>query len=199
MDRTAALLITSTQNDLMSPGGKAWGMTRHTVEANEVPNKLSRLASAARQANIPVIISPVAFDYSAMAGFEPKSTIQKIIIDNALLETDTWGAQIIDEIGSAEADIVLPPRQGFSSFWAGTVSGPLKELGVADIYLAGMLAEGCIESHARDAVENGLRPVVVSDAIGSTSPDLLAASLQTLTVHSHRMEETDKVIARWNA
>ncbi len=199
MDHTAALIITSAQNDLMSPGGKAWEMTKHTVEANEVVKKLSRLVEAARKANIPVIMSPVAFDYEVMVGFEPKSAIQRIIIDNALLEAETWGSQLIDELGVTEGDTVLPPRQGFSSFWAGPINDQLEGLGVTEIYLAGMLAEGCVESHARDAAENGYRPVVITDAIGSTSSDLLSATLQTLELHCQRMEETEKVIAGWVA
>ena len=48
-----------------------------------------------------------------------------------------------------------------------------------------MLAEGCVESHARDAVENGYRPIVISDATASTSEELLAASfVNTRITHS---------------
>jgi nicotinamidase-related amidase len=62
-----------------------------------------------------------------------------------------------------------------------------------------MLAEGCIESHARDAAANGYRPIVIGDAIGATSRDLLEASLQSLVLHTHSLPSTDEVLAECTA
>jgi nicotinamidase-related amidase len=60
-----------------------------------------------------------------------------------------------------------------------------------------MLAEGCVESHARDAVENGYRPVIISDAIGSTSVELMDSSLKTLALHSAELMTTEQVLDSW--
>jgi nicotinamidase-related amidase len=68
---------------------------------------------------------------------------------------------------------------------------------VKTLIIAGMLAEGCVESHARDAVENGYRPIIVSDAIGSTSVELLEASLKTLALHSANLRTTQQMLASW--
>jgi nicotinamidase-related amidase len=73
----------------------------------------------------------------------------------------------------------------------------LKNLEVKTLFIAGMLAEACVESHARDAVENGYRPVIVSDAIGSTSAELLDASLKTLALHSANLMTTEQALASW--
>lgn len=60
-----------------------------------------------------------------------------------------------------------------------------------------MLAEGCVESHSRDAVENGYRPIIISDAIGSTSEALLEASLKALELHSAKLMTTEQVLDSW--
>jgi nicotinamidase-related amidase len=197
MTANSGLLITSAQKDLLSPNGKAWGLTKETVLKNDINGKLKALAEAARTINIPIIASPVSFDYAKLTGFEPLSSIQSVIIENRLLETGTEGAEIITDLAISTRDVVLPPRQGFSSFWANTLQSHLKNLGVKTLFIAGMLAEACVESHARDAVENGYRPIIVSDAIGSTSVELLEASLKTLALHSATVMTTEQTIASW--
>jgi len=193
------LLITSAQNDLLSEEGKAWGFTETTARRNNVPLKLNALIAQAAKAGIPVIHSPVAFDYAAMADFQPLSSIQSIILENRLLEVDTEGAAFIEEASPLPGDTVLPPRQGFSAFWANTLQSHLVEKGIQTLFIAGMLSEGCVESHARDAAENGYRPIIIADAIGSISEDLLEASLKTLALHSAKFRTTEQVLKCWKA
>lgn len=197
MKAKTALLITSAQNDLLDPNGKAWAFTQGTVEKNRIPEKLEALAGAARSAGIPVIHSPVALDHQALSGARPLSAIQGVILENQLLDAGSFGAEFIERSKPAAGDIVLPARQGFSAFWAQSIKEHLDKLEVETLVIAGMLAEGCVEAHARDAVENGYRPVVVSDAIGSTNPDLLEASLKTLALHTSCMPDTATMLVKW--
>ncbi|HTI70525.1 MAG TPA: cysteine hydrolase [Candidatus Limnocylindria bacterium] len=197
MKSESILLITSAQNDLLDPAGGAWGFVRATVEKNRVPQKLIELTRAARASGIPVIHSPIELDYPSMTGFKPLSAIQQVVFDNRLLAKGTWGSGFLAGLNVGSQDSVLRPRQGFSSFWAKTIQSELERLGARTIYIAGMLAEACVESHARDAIENGYRPIVISDAIGATSTGLLEASLQTLTLHSSAMFTTEQAIVSW--
>jgi len=197
MTEKYALLLTSSQNDLLSPNGKAWGLTSKTVLKNEVSSKLKAIIAGARAVNIPVIHSPVSFDYAKLKDFEPLSAIQSVVIENRLLEGGTPGAEFAEETTPLEKELVLPPRQGFSSFWTDTIQSQLDMLGVTTIFIAGMLAEACVEAHSRDAVENGYRPIIISDAIGSTSVELLEASLKTLELHSANLMTTEEVLNHW--
>ena len=192
MSSKSVLLITSAQVDLLSESGKAWGFTKDSVVNNKVRENLKKVISHARSVKIPIIHSPVAFDYSKMPDFEPFTSIQSVIIENKLLEMNSAGSNFIDEAKPIDGEKILFPRQGFSSFWAKSIQPELNELGIETIYLAGMLAEGCIESHARDAAENGYQPVVIKDAIGSTSLELLDASLKTLSLHTKKMLSTEE-------
>jgi len=187
MKSNCALLITSAQVDLLSETGKAWGFTKDSVTNNRVKENLKVVIEKAREAKIPVIHSPVAFDYELMKGFKPLNAIQSVIIENKLLEMNSKGSEFISEAKPVEGEVVLAPRQGFSSFWAKSIQSHLKDLEIDTILIAGMLAEGCVESHARDAAENGYTPIVISDAIGSTSVELLEASTKTLNLHTAKM------------
>jgi nicotinamidase-related amidase len=189
--KNSVLLITSAQVDLLSENGKAWGFTKASEEKNKVRKHLKQLIKKARQLNMPIIHSPVGFDYEKMKGFQPLNGIQGVIVEHQLLDMNTSGCDFIPEARPHSKDIVLPYRQGFSSFWAESIQGYLKKRGVKTIYLAGMLAEGCITSHTRDASENGYKTVVITDAIGATSLDLLEASKQTLGLHAKALINTD--------
>jgi len=197
MKSESILLITSAQNDLLDPTGGAWNFVRATVEKNHVPKKLIELARAARAAGIPVFHSPIELDYPAMTGFKPLSAIQQVVFDHKLLAKGTRGCEFLTGLDIQSKDSVLRPRQGFSSFWARTIQGELERIGARTIYIAGMLAEACVESHARDAVENGYRPIVVSDAVGATSPELLEASLLTLALHTSALLTAEQAIISW--
>jgi len=197
MKSETVLLITSAQNDLLAPGGKAWSLVQASVQENRVPEKLALLANAARQAAIPVLHSPVVLDHDALAGFDGLSAIQRLMLEQRLLGAGTRGSGWIEESRPRQGDIVLEPRRGFSSFWAGTIKDHLVALGAKTLYIAGMLAEGCVSSHARDAVENGYRPVVVSDAIGATSLEMLAAARLELALHTDALRPAAEVVAGW--
>ena len=191
MQKNKVLLITSAQVDLLSENGKAWGFTESSVRQNSLRQNLSKLLTEARKQNFSIIHSPVAFDYETMKEYKPLNAIQGVIIKHKLLAMNTSGSDFIPEALPLENEIVLPYRQGFSSFWAKSIQEELERLDADTIYIAGMLAEGCIESHARDAAENGYEPIVISDAIGSTSLELLDASNKTIALHTAAMITTE--------
>ena len=196
MNATKVLLVTSAQVDLLSENGKAWGFTKESVNKNEVKQNLKVVLAKARENNIPIIHSPVGFPFEQMAGFKPKNAFQSVIIDNKLLEIGTKGVEFIKEATPKENEIGLPYRQGFSSFWANSIQEHLEKLGAETIYIAGMLAEGCVTSHSRDAAENGYTPIAISDAIGSTSLELLEASKKTLVLHTKAMITTEEFLQK---
>ncbi|UJH66736.1 cysteine hydrolase family protein [Allomuricauda sp. SCSIO 65647] len=188
------LLITSAQVDLLSEEGKAWGYTKDSETRNKVRKNLKKIIKEARKQNIPIIHSPVGFDYELMKGYKPLNAIQGVIVENKLLEMNSPGTEFIAEAFPLENEIVLPYRQGFTSFWANSIQEHLERFEVDTIYIAGMLAEGCVESHARDAAENGYSTIVISDAIGSTSLELLEASEKTLALHTKAMISTKEFV-----
>jgi len=198
MKSRSALLITSAQHDLLHPSGLAWKLVESTVVKNDVVQKLKRLVAGARAARIPVIHSPIELDYEAACGGPPLSAFQELAFSVKPLAKGSLGARIIPELAPVAGDILLPPRMGFSSFWAGTINPVLRELGVLDLYIAGLLSHACVESHARDAVENGYRPTVIRDATAAAGDELLQASYTSLGLQAHRLIYTDEALKSWS-
>jgi nicotinamidase-related amidase len=141
------------------------------VEKNNVPKKLNDLIHAARASGIPLIHSPIELDYLAMVDFKPLSAIQQVVLDNKLLAKGTRGSEFLAGLDIKSKDSVLQPRQGFSSFWAKTIQGELERFGARTIYIAGMLAEACVESHARDAVKTATGRSSFPTPSGRSAPD----------------------------
>src|SRR5260370_33331276 len=59
VDRTnTALVLTDPQNDFLSPKGVTWGLVGKSVTANHTVENIERLLKTAKQAGIPVFVSP---------------------------------------------------------------------------------------------------------------------------------------------
>ena len=199
MKNKSALIITSAQHDLLHPQGGAWPLVESTVKPRAVVEHLSRLLAAARRERIPVFHSPVVIDYGnpSLQAMEPPSAIHRLILKNKLLGKGTLGAQFLTELSPLAGEGILPGRTGFSSFWNSDLDEQLRAKGIRQVFLAGMLAHACIESHARDAVEKGYQPVIARDAIGAAGDALLEASLKILELHAHEITDTATITQRW--
>src|SRR6185369_15528909 len=77
MKSTSALLLTSTQRDLLHPTGGAWALVGGTVQKNNVVANLVRLVTAAREAGWPVLHSPIEINYVAMKDYSPPTAIHQ--------------------------------------------------------------------------------------------------------------------------
>ena len=53
-----ALLVTDPQNDFLSPDGVAWGVVGESVTENGTVDNLESLFQAAKEASLPVFVSP---------------------------------------------------------------------------------------------------------------------------------------------
>ena len=53
-----ALVVTDPQNDFLSPDGVTWGLVGESVTANGTVENIEELMAAAKQAGIPLFVSP---------------------------------------------------------------------------------------------------------------------------------------------
>lgn len=193
------LLLTSVQHDLLHPTGRAWPLVADTITSRNVVRNLQCLIASAREAGVPIIYSPIEFDLPRLREFAPLSAFQRLVLDAAPLAKGTLGVSFLPELAPAEGDTVLPPRDGFSSFWPRLIQPELERLGTQRLFIAGMLAHGCVESHVRDAIENGYEPYVVSDAIGAAGAELLRASETVFRLHAAGTLSTEQACEQLRA
>ena len=99
----AALLVTDPQIDFLSPKGVTWGLVGESVtEQHTVPN-IGRLLAAAKQAGIPVVISPHYY-YPTDHGWRFEGALEKVMHSIGMF--DRTGPLNLDGFEDSGADFM---------------------------------------------------------------------------------------------
>ncbi|MGY4319137.1 ureidoacrylate peracid hydrolase [Bradyrhizobium sp. JR3.5] len=75
----------------------------------------------------------------------------------------SWDGRVIDEIAPGDDEIVLP-KSSSSVFVSTNIDYLLRNLGVKQLVLAGLVTDECVESAVRDACDLGYLVTLVPDA-----------------------------------
>lgn len=194
---STAVLITDPQVDFLKPESVVWEKVANTVEENAVVEKLVALRNAASDGDIPVFYSPHYYHDKEFEEWEDLNTIDEMMFDARMFDVDGDGSNIIPELEPDENTFVLSPHKHLSGFWANDVQAQLTKRGIDTIVLAGMSANLCVESHLRDAVENGFKVLVVTDATAAAGEAALDAALTNYGFIAHETATTSEVTDRF--
>ncbi|MBU9168838.1 cysteine hydrolase family protein [Burkholderia gladioli] len=175
LDRTkAALVVVDPQNDFLSPSGVSWPYFGESIVENGTVDHLETLFRTAKQAGIPVAVSPHYY-YPCDHGWQFGGPLEKTM--HAIGMFERKGPVTLEGYEGSGADFLeryKPYILGGETLIASPhkVYGPetndlalqLRKRGVSQVILAGMAANLCIESHLRELVEQGFEVLVVRDA-----------------------------------
>lgn len=172
--RNTALVVTDPQNDFLSPDGVTWGLVGKSVEANGTVPHIEELMKTAKQAGIPVFVSPHYY-YPTDDGWKFGGAVETMM--HAIDMFERRGALMMDGFEGSGADWLeryKPLIEDGSTIVASPhkVYGPesndlvlqLRKRGIDKVILAGMSANLCVESHLRELLEQGFEVAVVTDA-----------------------------------
>jgi nicotinamidase-related amidase len=162
--KRTALVIIDPHVDYMSPESVVWDLVGEQVVKTGIVEHLVALKEAAERAGIPVIYSPHRF-HSEYGSWRHLNKIDKIMFERRMFDDSGKGAEFLPELTPGPDTIVLSPHKALSGFWANDIDIQLRQRDVQTIVLAGMAANLCVESHMRDAAENGFDVIVVKDAV----------------------------------
>ena len=136
-------------------------------------SEIQKLLEAARQAEIPVVFTTVAYresDKLTAAAFIDK--VPALLT----LEAGTRWAEIDPRIAPGETEPVL--NKLFASGFFGTgLSSLLTAASVDTLIITGASTSGCVRATAVDALQYGFRPVVPHEAVGDRNPEAHEANL----------------------
>lgn len=180
-ERTA-LLITDPQNDFLSPDGVAWGVVGKNVEANNTVENIDRLFKAAKEAGMPVFVSPHYY-FPTDHGWKFEGALETMM--HAIGMFDREGALDVNGFEGSGADwlnqykryiedgetIIANPHKVYGPETNDLVL-QLRKRGIDKVILGGMSANLCTESHMRELIEQGFEVAVVSNATAAAQvPD----------------------------
>jgi ureidoacrylate peracid hydrolase len=195
----AALLFIDVQNFSCHPDGSEWALMDEAERAEkkepflrqmreEVLPRMRRLQAACRGAGMEVMYTTIE---SLTKDGRDRSLDYKITGFN--VPKGSWDGKVVDEIAPGEDEIVLP-KSSSSVFVSTNIDYILRNLGVQQLVLSGVLTDQCVESAIRDACDLGYLVTQVTDACATFTPARQAASLNAIRGYS-RQVTTDQLIA----
>ena len=194
--KRTALVIIDPQNDFRSEGGAVWDLVGDIVKENQVVPHLVQLRQVAREVGIPTLYSPHYYTDNEFNSWERLNPIDKLMFDRKMFRTGTWGAEFHPQLTPDENTFVLSPHKALSGFWAGDISIQLRQRNIGTIILAGMSANLCVESHLRDAEENGFEVIVVKDSTAGPGPEATQAAYVNYSLIANEVVTTEEIGGR---
>jgi len=195
-----ALLIVDPYNDFMSEGGKLNGAIKETADASGMYENLRKIIPAARAAGIQVVIVPHhrsdahSHDYD---GWKHVNMFQDKNRGLKAFEAGSWGGEFNKEFGPQKGDIVVKEHWAQSGFANTDLDVQLRQHGIENIVLVGLIANSCIESTGRFGMELGYHVTLVKDATAAFSVEGMHVAHEINgPTFAHAILTTDEVISR---
>ena len=195
----SALLFVDVQNFCAHrQGGEFTGLSDEEMTANygyyfnrietlTLPN-MQKLQAAFREAGIEVMYTTIesltkdgrdrSLDYKITGFHVPKGS---------------WDGKVIDEIAPGDDEIVLP-KSSSSVFISTHIDYVLRNLGVKQLVISGLITDQCVESAVRDACDLNYLVTLVPDACATYTQDRHDRALDEIKGYC-RQVDTDALIA----
>ena len=158
-----ALILVGYQNDYFRDNGKVHGVFENptatdTVLASTLAFVRDLLAQGGTVISTPIVLSP---DYRAMAS---AVGILNTMKELSAFAEGTEGADNIAEMDEFGDQIVyVSGKVGFNAFSNTTLEDVLRERGIENVLVCGLVTSLCIDSTGRAAYERGYDVTIVSD------------------------------------
>lgn len=151
-----------------------------------VPN-MQRLQAGCRAAGVEVMYTTIE---SLTKDGRDRSLDYKITGFN--VPKGSWDGKVIDEIAPGDDEIVLP-KTSSSVFVSTHIDYVLRNLGVRQVVLCGLITDQCVESAIRDACDLGYLVTQVTDACLTYTQDRHDHSIKTIQGYC-RQVTTDQLL-----
>jgi nicotinamidase-related amidase len=191
-----AILIIDPQNDFMSELSPIWALVGPSVKGHNLIEHLQQLIKAAEKNEMFVFYSPHMYTQNDLNDWTSLNGIDKVMFENKMFVQGTKGHEYVSGLEPSASTIILSPHKGLSNFWSGDVVIQLRERGVETLIIAGMSANMCVDSHTRDAIENGFDVIVVADAVAGAGDDAMQAAFTNYEFLAHEVLTTAQVLGK---
>jgi len=195
----SALLFIDVQNFSAHPKGaefaelseadfaEKYGWYFSELDTRVIPN-MQRIQRAARAAGVEVLYTTIesltldgrdrSLDYKITGFHVPKGS---------------WDGKVIDQIAPGPDEIVLP-KSSSSVFISTHIDYVLRNLGVRQLVISGLVTDQCVESAIRDACDLGYLVTQVTDACLTYNEERHQNSLRAISGYCRQLT-TDMLIA----
>jgi ureidoacrylate peracid hydrolase len=164
-----------------------YGYYFERLHETAIPN-MQKLQKAFRDARIEVLYTTIE---SLTKDGRDRSLDYKIT--GFHVPRGSWDGKVIDEIAPGDDEIVLP-KTSSSVFVSTHIDYLLRNLGVKQLVLSGLVTDQCVESAIRDACDLGYLVTLVPDACATYSQERHDNTLRAIKGYCRQIS-TDALIA----
>lgn len=183
---TTAVLVIDMQRDFLLPGGFGESLGNDVELLRTVIDPLSRLMTAARAADIPVIHTreghlPDLSDCppAKLNRGTPSQRIGDPGRFGRILVRGEYGHDIVDELAPLPGEVVID-KPGKGAFYATDLGEVLHRNSIESLLVTGVTTEVCVHTTVREANDRGYECLVVSDCVGSYFPEFQRVGLDMI-------------------
>ncbi|MGO4303231.1 isochorismatase family cysteine hydrolase [Cupriavidus sp. RAF12] len=175
-DRTGLLLV-DPYNDFLSEGGKVFPMIQEIAAEVGLLDNLRATVAAVRNAGIRVFYVPHRrWEPGDYGNWDHPNPTQRLVQERHTFEKGTWGGEWHPDFVPQANDIIIKEHWAQSGFANTDLDFQLKQQGVTHVVVIGLLANTCIESTSRFAMELGYHVTLVRDATAAFSKEMMHAA-----------------------
>lgn len=165
---------------------KSYGWYFNELETRVVPN-MQAIQAACREAQMEVMYTTIE---SLTLDGRDRSLDYKITGFN--VPKGSWDGKVLDEIAPVGDEIVLP-KSSSSVFVSTHIDYILRNLGVKQLVLSGLITDQCVESAIRDACDLGYLVTQVTDACLTYSQERHDHSLKTIKGYCRQVTSAELI------
>ena len=195
---SSALLFVDPYNDFLSEGGKLWPRVQPVAEEVGLIANLRTIDLAVRGAGLRVFIAPHRrWEPGDYEDWKHANPTQVAVMHRHTFARGEWGGEWHPEFAPRPGDIIAKEHWAQSGFANTDLDQQLRQHGITHVILIGLLANTCIESTGRYAMELGYHVTLVRDATAAFSQDMMHAAHELNgPTFAHAILTTAELVAR---
>lgn len=165
---------------------RKYGWYFSQLEASIIPN-MQAIQAACRSANVEVMYTTIE---SLTLDGRDRSLDYKITGFN--VPKGSWDGEVLEQIAPQGDEIVLP-KSSSSVFVSTHIDYLLRNLGITQLVVSGLITDQCVESAIRDACDLGYLVTEVSDACLTYSQERHDNSLKTIQGYCRQITSAELI------
>jgi nicotinamidase-related amidase len=199
-DRTA-LLVVDPYNDFMSEGGKLFEAIKPTADESGMFDNLRKIIPTVRQLGLQIFVLPHHRSHDGdFDGWQHMTPFQESGVPLQAFAVGSWGGEFNEEFGPQKGDVVIHEHWAQSGFANTDLDQQLKQHDIKRVILVGVIANSCLESTGRFAMELGYHVTLVRDAAAAFSHEGMHAAFNVNgPTYAHAILTTAQLLEQLSA
>jgi len=174
-----ALLLLHWQNDLAMPSGRLSRDMPQRLAADHTIEHVQAVLKVSREKGM-LVVYVNASHRSGYPEVNPKpSSLSSGIAKDGGLMRGSWGAEVIDQLKPLAEDIIIY-NYSSNAFAYTELDLILRNKGITDLVLTGLVTNWIVESTARDAINRGYNIYTLSDCCQGVNEEMHKWSLSNI-------------------